>query len=75
MAGVAMACAMKMSETEEKVEFLLTGGINEERVTLPRAAIAHILYQVAICNNTVRKAKRDAGPQHKGDGKFRHPYR
>jgi hypothetical protein len=24
---------------------------------------------------TVRKAKRDAGPQHKGDGKFRRPYR
>jgi hypothetical protein len=24
---------------------------------------------------TVRKAKRDTGPQHKGDGKFRHPYR
>jgi hypothetical protein len=24
---------------------------------------------------TVRKDKRDAGPQHKGDGKFRHPYR
>jgi hypothetical protein len=24
---------------------------------------------------TVRKAKRDAGPQHKGDEKFRHPYR
>jgi hypothetical protein len=26
-------------------------------------------------NYTVRKAKRDAGPQHKVDGKFRHPYR
>jgi hypothetical protein len=26
-----------------------------------------------IC--TVRKAKSEAGPQHKGDGKFRHPYR
>jgi hypothetical protein len=24
---------------------------------------------------TVRKAKRDAGPQHEGDGKFRHPRR
>jgi hypothetical protein len=24
---------------------------------------------------TVRKAKRDARPQDKGDGKFRHPYR
>jgi hypothetical protein len=24
---------------------------------------------------TVRKAKRHAGPQHKGDGKFRHPYK
>jgi hypothetical protein len=24
---------------------------------------------------TVRKAKRDAGPQHKGDGKFRYSYR
>jgi hypothetical protein len=23
---------------------------------------------------TVKKAERDAGPQHKGDGKFRHPY-
>jgi hypothetical protein len=24
---------------------------------------------------TVRKPKRDAGPKHKGDGKFRHPHR
>jgi hypothetical protein len=24
---------------------------------------------------TVKKAERDAGPKHEGDGKFRHPHR
>jgi hypothetical protein len=28
-----------------------------------------------FCDSTVRKTKRDAGPKHEGDGKFRHPHR
>jgi hypothetical protein len=32
-------------------------------------------YRISKAAYTVSKAKREAGPQHKGDGKFRHPYR
>jgi hypothetical protein len=31
--------------------------------------------KLQIVINTVAKAKRDAGAQHAGDGKFRHPRR
>jgi hypothetical protein len=52
--GVAMACAIKISETEEEVAFLLTGGVSEELVTLQRAAIGQIVAQVQhywpVCN-------------------------
>jgi len=45
--GVAMACAMKLSETGESVKFLLTGGVSEMMITLPRAALGEIISQVS----------------------------
>ncbi len=44
--GMALACAMKLSESAESVTFLLTGGVSEMKVTLPRAAVGEIVSQV-----------------------------
>jgi hypothetical protein len=52
--GMALACAMKLSESAESVSFLLTGGVSEMKVTLPRAAVGEIVSQVLI-NSIKRK--------------------
>jgi hypothetical protein len=45
---MALACAMKLSESAESVIFLLTGGVSEMKVTLPRAAVGEIVSQVLV---------------------------
>jgi hypothetical protein len=45
---MALACAMKLSESAESVIFLLTGGVSEMKVTLPRAAVGEIISQVLV---------------------------